>query len=45
MIVASAAKGTIRSFGEVVEHGSGYSAVRVLNKVDKLMAGSRRMPS
>ena len=34
-------KGHDSIFGEVVEHGSGYSAVRVLNKVDKLMAGEQ----
>ena len=34
-------KGHDSIFGEVVEHCSGDSAVRVLNKVDKLMAGEQ----
>ena len=34
-------KGHDSIFGKVVEHGSGDSAVRVLNKVDKLMAGEQ----
>ena len=34
-------KGHDAIFGEVVEHCSGDSAVRVLNKVDKLMAGEQ----
>ena len=34
-------KGHDSIFGKVVEYGSGYSAVRVLNKVDKLMAGEQ----